>query len=253
MWEGPNLFKMLDAEWDREAESRQARAASTRWARHHPGVLEGLASPAEVVRCCQARGDARRSADVLAAVLSQSADDRWAARTVLQAVLPGLAAVSRRARPLVGPAWVWSTVDELDQDVVAAACERIVLLATGPARPWPAAAVVDGTWQRLRAFVATERRRTGRCALVELDEPVALPTASAAEELAQTLADAVEQGILEPVDGWLVFASRVQGGAMEDLAAQVGRNPRALWRQRVRAERMLTGAGPALVAARAAG
>ena len=63
----------------------------------------------------------------------------------------------------------------------------------------------------------------------------------------------MEQGIVEPVDAWLLFASRVLGGAMEDLAAQVGRHPRALWRQRVRAERVLIGAGPALVAARAAG
>lgn len=60
---------------------------------------------------------------------------------------------------------------------------------------------MDGSWQRLRAFAPAERRRTSRCAdLVELEEPADAPTASAAEELAHTRADAVEQGILEPVD-----------------------------------------------------
>ncbi|MDQ3461827.1 MAG: hypothetical protein M3471_02140 [Actinomycetota bacterium] len=248
MWDGPNLFKIAEAEWGREAERRPARGACARWAQHHD-VLEGMASPAEVVRCCQVRGHPRRSAAVLAAVLSHAGDDPWAARTVLQAVLPGLASVSRRARPLVGPMGVWLTVDELDQHVMVTACERIATLAGEAPRPWPAAAIVDSTWQRLRDFASAERRRSGRRAdLVELGEPVSVPEASAAEELANVLAEAVERGILEPVDGWLVFASRVQGRGVEDLAAEMGCHPRWLWRRRVHAERLLAGAGPMLAA-----
>lgn len=239
MWNGPNLFKMLEREWDREATGPPARAALSRWARS-TDLLDGLHSPAEVVLRCQDRGDRLRSAEVLSAVLGHSGDgDPWAARTVLQAVLPGLAAVSRRARPLVGPSGVWQAVDELDQHVVATACERIATLAPAPPA-WPATAIVDGTWQRVRTYAATECRRGGRRAeLAEMGELVALRQSSAAQELAQALADAVERGILGPLDGWLVYASRAEGASMEDLAAELGRNARWAWRRRVQAERLL--------------
>jgi hypothetical protein len=248
MWDGPNLFKMLQAEWDRDAERRPARAACARWAEHDT-ALEGMNSPAEVVRGCQARGDGRRSATLLAAVVARAGHDRWAARAALQAVLPGLAAVSRRARPLVGPTGVWSSVEELDQHVVAIACERITALSATSARMWPAVAIVDGTWQRLRVFVAAERRHGHRVALEDVEEAMCPAQRSAGEELAHTLADAVEQGILEPVDGWVVFSSRVKGHAIEDLAVEAGRNTRWLWRRRVRAEELLHAAGPALAEA----
>ncbi len=251
MWDGPNLYKLLEAEWRREAEGRSARRSCARWALAGT-ALEGMTSPAEVVRCCQARGDGARSAAVLAVVVGHAGKDRWAARTALQAVLPGLAAVSRRARPLVGPSGAWSSMEELDQHVVGIACERIVALAAEPARTWPASAIVDGTWQRLRSFVATERRYRGqRADLEELGEPASVAHTSAGEELARTLASAVEEGILDPIDGWLVFASRVRGVAVEALAYESGRNARSLWRRRVRAEELLHAAGPAL--ARAAG
>jgi hypothetical protein len=98
MWDGPNLYRMLETEWNQIAESTVARAACARWT-SDDAVLEGIASPAEVVARCQARGDRAHAAAVLAAVLGHAATDDWAARTVLQAVLPGLGALSRRARP----------------------------------------------------------------------------------------------------------------------------------------------------------
>jgi hypothetical protein len=246
MWDGPNLFKVLEAEWRSEADGRPARRACARWA-GDGSALEGMASPAEVVRCCQARGDGTRSAAMLAAVIGYAGEDRWAARTALQAVLPGLAALSRRARPLVGPSGVWASMEELDQHVVGIACERIVALASEPARTWPANAIVDGTWQRLRSYMAAECRYRGRRVdLGELAEATGGSAASASEELARTLVDAVEEGVLDPVDGWLVFSSRVRGVAIVDLAAESGRNPRWLWRRRVRAEEQLRSAGPVL-------
>jgi hypothetical protein len=249
MWDGANLFKTLQVEWDRDADRPSARAACARWAEEDP-ALEGMSSPAEVVRGCHARGDGRRSATLLGAVIARAAHDRWAARAALQAVLPGLAAVSRRARPLVGPTGVWSSVEELDQHVVAIAWERITALSATSARTWPAAAIVDGTWQRLRGFISAERRHRGhRAALEDVEEPMCPAEPSAGEELAHTLATAVEQGILEPVDGWVVFSSRVRGDAIEDLAVEAGRNSRWLWRRRVRAEELLHAAGPALARA----
>ncbi|HET7488277.1 MAG TPA: hypothetical protein VFJ85_10130 [Acidimicrobiales bacterium] len=249
MTDAPNLFRLLENDWVATASGPAARRACRAWAAADP-VLSGLTSPAEVVARCQRRGDPAGSAALLGALLGQVGADPWPARTVLQAVLPGLAALSRRARPLVGPAGAWQGLDELDQQVVATAYERILALAPSPP-PWPAMAIVDGTWQRLRAVARAECRRRDRTAefddsLAELAAPAAV---SAAEELAGVLAEAVQRGVLAPLEGWLVLASRAQGRPMEELAASAGRNPRWAWRQRVRAERALLDAGPVLAAA----
>lgn len=246
MWYGPNLYKMLEAEWVREARTRPARDACARWANEN-NVLEGLASPEEVVRVCQARGDGQRSNAVLGAVLGRAGEDVWAARTVLQAVLPGLAGLSRRALPVVGPHRCWQGVDELDQQVVSTACECIATLS--PAQPqWPAQAIISQTWRRLRTAMRADQRRRSRTdyMLVDLNEPLAASSLTPAEELADVLAEAIESGVLEEVDGWLVFASRAEDRDMRLLAAELDRHPRWAWRRRARAEGALVGSGSSL-------
>lgn len=118
-------------EWVATATSPDAVAACARWRAACP-VLDGLASPADVVAECNRRGDPARSAAVLRAVLSQVGEGPWPARTVLQAVLPGLAAVVRRAMPQVGPHRSWRRAEELDQHAVGLAYERITALAADP-------------------------------------------------------------------------------------------------------------------------
>ena len=243
MWEGPNLFRALDEDWRRVGTSAAARAALRRWA-EVDDILGGLAHPAVVVERCHRRHDAL-AAGLLGAVIAHAAEEPLAARTVLQAVLPGLAAVSRRALPFVGTGRVWARVDELDQHVVAVAYERIhALAATRPA--WVAKAVVDGTWQRVRWYavrqVADGRQRS---ALSEADDLSAPPPAKPGWELAGVLADAVERGVLEQLDAWVVFHSRVNGTAMPLLAADAGLGTRRLWRRRERAEAELVAAGAA--------
>jgi hypothetical protein len=248
MWDGPNLYRMLEVEWDQIARSSVARAACARWA-SDDAVLEGIASPAEVVACCQARVDGTDAAAVLAAVLRHAATDDWAARTVLQAVLPGLAALSRRARPLVGPGRMWQDIDEVDQFLVTNAYEWITALASRPPR-WPAQAVVTKTWQRLRDVADRECQRSIRQdSLSELGDLGEVPHTTAGAELAQTLVEAVERGVLEQVEGWLVYASRVLGEPIEALATQLDRHPRSLWRRRRGAVRP----GAALLVTLAAG
>jgi hypothetical protein len=251
MWDGPNLYRMLDTEWNQIAESSVARGACARWASGDP-VLDGIDSPAEVVARCQGRGDGAHSAAVLAAVLGQAATDYWAARTVLQAVLPGLAALSRRARPLVAPGRMWQDIDEVDQFLVANAYESITALASRSPR-WPAEAVLAKTWRRLRDVAEREfQRSTRQHSLSELGDLGEVPQTTAAAELAQTLVTAVERGVLEQVEGWLVYASRVRGEPIEALANQLDRHPRSLWRRRRRAEQRLDAAAP-LLATLAAG
>jgi hypothetical protein len=245
MSEAPNLWRMLQTEWEREATGAAARAALGRWSRSS-GVLATMATPAEAVRVCQGRDDPMASAAVLAAILAHAAADRWAARTVLQAVLPGLKAVSQRARPLIAQSRDWNDIDEVDQHVLALAYERIHALAAQPP-PWPARAIVDGTWARVRSFLAGEHRLSRHRA--DLAEAADLPSPrqlTAADELAGVLADAVERGVLEPVDGWVLLAYHTRSVGPDALGAEVGHNRRWVFRHRARAERVLCAAAPAL-------
>jgi hypothetical protein len=135
----PNLFRALENEWAVVGRSAAARAAIKRWSEYEP-VVAGYESPAQVVICCHVRGDPQRSKELLGAVL-RLAHDELAARTVLQAVLPSLAARAWR-----GARWerckgtnIEESVEELNADVLVAALERIRELAgtTPPGRPRP--------------------------------------------------------------------------------------------------------------------
>jgi len=236
MSETPNLFRLLEIEWQAEAQGLAARAALRRWQLVEPSLAD-LTSPAAVVRRCQQR-DFGHSQAILIAVLRQGADDPWAARTVLQAVLPGLAAISRRAAVFVGGGWpVWQTLDDLDQHVVVVAIERIAALATSPP-PWPARAIVDGTWQRVRAYTRRVRRQAHRQS--NLDTATELGVAggrTAEEDIAIMLADAVARGRLDTPDADLIRRSRLGGERVEDIAQSTGVAARSLWRRRATAER----------------
>lgn len=244
--EEPKLFTRLSEEWRATATSPAATAACAEWARSS-AALAGLTSPAAVVARCQERGNPAAAAAILRAVLAQVGTGPWPARTVLQAVLPGIFAVARRAEPLMGPGAPWQRVDEVDQEAVTAAYERIHALAGDPPT-WPANAIVDWTWQRLRRAGIGERRRSGTERRFEAAVARTASTPTAGEELAHALVDAVEAGILQHVDARLIYASRVEDRSMEELAPAVGRNAWWGWRRRLQAERLLAGAGPALVA-----
>lgn len=235
------MFKTLGDEWRARASGPEARAAASKWAQAHP-VLAGMASPAEVVERCQQRGDTAHSAAVLRAVLSEVGNGPWPARTVLQAVLPGLTTVIRRCMHLVGADGPWQHHDELDQHVVALAYDRMAALAGDPPA-WPAAAIVDGTWQRLRTAARVERRRAvHQAVLEEASEYCGEDPRNAGEDLVEMLASALALGLLDEVEGWLVYASRIEDRPMEVLGSQFGHSSRWGWRRRKHAEEVLRGA-----------
>jgi hypothetical protein len=152
----------------------------------------------------------------------------------------------------VGPGRMWQDIDEVDQFLVANAYESITALASRSPR-WPAEAVVAKTWRRLRDVAEREcQRSTRQDSLSELGDLGEVPHTTAAAELAQTLVEAVERGVLDQVEGWLVYASRIRGEPIEALATQLDRHPRSAWRRRRRAEQRLEG-GASLLVALAAG
>jgi hypothetical protein len=233
----PRLFRLLEDDWSHAGRGGDATAALARWAERHP-VLDGFANPAAVVDHCHNR-DGRASA-LVAAVLTEAGGDPWAARTVLQAVLPGLAAVARRASCYVGGQHpVWQSGDELHQDVVLIALERIqALVGTAPA--YPCRAVVDGTWQRVRHHAACVRQALA--ARVEVDAgnaAVAPADRSGLEELGLAVIEAVDDGTLGTLDAGLVYSCHVAGYSVAELAPATARTARSLWRRRRRAEELL--------------
>lgn len=239
-----NLFRSLSVEWDRIGASAPARAALAHWASECP-QLGGFATPAAVVEHCNDRRSNEEAQVLLGELLWRAGSDPWAARTFLQAVLPGLAAISRRFgdfgdRAGRAPAQTWERLGDLDQQVVATAYEVMHDLA-GARHPWPANLVVSGTRKRVRCYVAGERRRASRQVPdTELEASLTAPPArSPAEELVAALIDAVERGLLSAADAGLVYNCRIRGAVIEDLAPLLGWGERRAYRHRLRAEEVL--------------
>jgi hypothetical protein len=88
------LFANLDAEWRTVAVSPNAEEALARWA--NDSVLAGGRSLDEVLARTARGGDPRDADAVLRALMSRASSDEIAARTVLQAVIPGLVSVAHR-------------------------------------------------------------------------------------------------------------------------------------------------------------
>lgn len=234
-----NLFCGLSSEWSTLSQSPKARAALARWASVEP-TLDDFATPADIVRRCQVRGDQEGSNAVLAAVLVQARGDAVAVRTVLMAVLPGLAALSARRRHLVGgELGAWTDLDQLDQDIVAAALERITVMA-GEKCTWPASTIVGAVRDVLRSTERCYRRRQAMTVPLSAAAGfVAAPAFGATEAYASALVEAARSGVLASERAAVLYAIRVLGHTPQELAAASGRDVRAVRAQRARAERTL--------------
>ncbi len=115
-----------------------------RWVGEEP-ALAGACSAEDVLALCQRRddsgpggGEVKTSQAALGAVLRVAAHDDFAQRTVMQAILPGLLALRRRASYMVAsPGSGGDDEDELEQEIVMLAYERARALA-GTTQAWPA-------------------------------------------------------------------------------------------------------------------
>ena len=150
-----NLFRDLEDTWERDGESADARSALQGWATTRP-ALARFTTPAELVRLAHRRDASAR--DLIEAITEEAASDPWAARTVLQALLPGLAALASQHLDLVGTAREpFATFAELDQFLVCTAYERITQVAA-EVPLFRLRTVLDCTWARLRAHARAHRR-----------------------------------------------------------------------------------------------
>jgi hypothetical protein len=109
------LFANLDSDWRTVAESQDAQEALARWS-EDPVFADARSLDELLART--ARGGSRRDADaVLRALMGRAGSDEIAARTVLQAVIPGLVSIARRVGAAENPdleaeiaAVAWTTI-----------------------------------------------------------------------------------------------------------------------------------------------
>ena len=237
-----NLFRDMQRQWDHDGHGPEARAALRRWALHDPD-LAAFASPSELVAACHGRTD-DGAPQSLERLTEQAVTDPWAARTILQAVLPGLAHLARNHNDMVGgPAEPFDTIEDLDQFLVCTAFERITEVAADVDHH-RLRTILDSTWTRLRSHAAAHRRDHRMTApLHDGAGTMAPPSRTEAEELAVALIDAVERKVLRPFDAGLVYTTRVVGHPTKEIAELLDWQLPALYRRRNRTEAVVVAEG----------
>jgi hypothetical protein len=224
------VIEMLEREWDHLALDPRA-ARELRSACDSAGSAANLGQLERYVRQATA---AEADRILLGLITCAVEGEPLAARVLLQLLLPGTRRLARR----------WWALGDRD--------ER-------------AAAAVTAVYHRIRAYPL--RRRPGRVAAnVLMDAALELRRAATAErcraqlpsepaqpdtgihpaiELAQVLADAVEDGVIAAGDAELIAASRIAGVRLADIADARGTHVRTLQYRRRHAEQALVTAAAA--------
>jgi hypothetical protein len=213
----------LDHEWRTAHEhSTGGAAALARWGEREP-ALYGLADLGEVLAC---RQDSERGAAVLAALARLAPTEDLAARTLLQALLPGLVHMALRR-----------FADDPDalEEVTAIAWDRIRTYP--PGRPGAVAAnvIVD----------VRKRYQAQRAATVEQLPASSFEPAPSAEDVAlgrltvEELLAAARAGIINGNALTLILRTRLDDVPIRQVAAERNEDEHALTCVRWRAERRL--------------
>lgn len=216
------VVETLNAEWDRLVKSPEGRHAVERWRLGWP-VLECCDELRDVL---ELRSDPALAQAVLRPLALMSPSDDLAARTLLQALLPGLVLLAR------------STANDDPEglgDVVALAWERI--------RTYPShreGSVAGNVLLDVRKRYLKQRGFGSvvvPMALCPRDVSVccALPS-GAAEVVAGLMRVAVVAGVISTVDLDTIVRSRMFDVPLSEIAAERGISARALGQQRWRAE-----------------
>ncbi|HUP68573.1 MAG TPA: hypothetical protein VM142_02040 [Acidimicrobiales bacterium] len=229
-----HLFAALDSEWQRLSCSPDSTRRLAKWADEHQALRAFVDLPA-LVAYVQRRQAPVASDRVLAVLALLARDDELAARTVLQALVPGLRAVAMAC------AWAGEP-EEVDAMVVATAWERI---RTYPSDARPERVAANIVLDVLKQLCRDRRRRLAEqraeLRLATSEEP---PVRSGAEHLLGLLNDAVASGAMTASDASLIAATRIGGVKLRELAPASGLTVRWLRERRNRAESTLKRVSP---------
>ena len=232
-------FDTFAKQWAPVAHSEEAHDALVALAASEPSIAGlGCADLGQLVDAV--RGEHRRldpaTADrVVAAMVAHQRLHRLLAVAVVEALMPGLKALARRME--WGGTGPWGHPEVFSGDLLTTAWE-VVADWEGRHREFMVPALLHAIGKRL------ERRRQAWCREVtrrafEADIPDREGSSlSTHEVLARALDDAADH-LLPRSETSLVYAHRVLGLSMVELAAMTGQSRQSLDRRRARAERQL--------------
>lgn len=217
-----HLFQQLDNDWSRLIAGGEARRACLRWNRQDP-ALANVACANELINEIRACGHPAKSDAILSALVRLAPADKVAARTVLQALVPGMRCLCRKLAGL-------GETEDVDATIVACAWERI--------RTYPH----DRRPNRVAANVLLDTRKQ---TLRALASPTEMPYADLPhdgdqvpqdEDLTALLEAAVEKCLLTADEASLILVTRVDGHSLTAEADRRATNTAALGKRRARAE-----------------
>jgi hypothetical protein len=221
------LFYRLTQEWTSVGSSAAGVAALRRWAAEDPD-LAGLENLDDLIRSVHRRGRARESDLLLAALARRAPDDKLAARTLLQAVLPGLV---RIAVSIQAP----KEDEDVASLVLARAYERIRHYPIDRRPEHIAANIVLDTRQKVSRELSRSRVHEVLVEEVAMTDVASDPSDSGVEALALIEA-AVRRKELLHHDAQLIVLTRLHDVPLSRLAAEWGFEEQTLRARRRRAE-----------------
>ncbi len=216
----------LDAEWQRLIRAQDATGILSAWAAEQP-AFAAIDDFERLIDHCR---DPRTAGPVLRALVELAAGDWLAARTVLQALIPGLRCVARR----------WADDDP-------SAIEELVSLAWERIRTYPlcrrgsvAANILFDVRKRYRYHRNIEAPRS-QCLI---DGLVADPGSTPEEAVLRTeIRDEFEaaraDGLIDGDLADLIVRTRLNGEPLQEVAVDSGITRHAATQRRLRAERCL--------------
>jgi hypothetical protein len=216
-------IQRLRSEWQALGTAPPSRAACQRLAEREPAVaalrVDDLAELISALSLSSGRLSRHEAAAVIAAMLRSADVDALIPRAIVQALIPGVLALSQRIDFAGGP---WCDLDAFYADAISALWE-LTMSWSGGNRPFAAGDLLSAVRTRLRTLQASERRHRSR----QAGTPDALDTLAASigrsgqELLAVAIADATGHG-LNPTDAAVLYATRVLGMSLGEVADLAG-------------------------------
>ena|ERR1700674_3563354 len=230
---GFEVFDALDRDWELLVTSREARVAVACWGADPAlGVYRGLRELIAAVRSPSVGHEVTNQ--VLVALARRAATDNVAARTLLQAIAPGLVNVAKRLR----------TFDaERHAELLG---EAFALVRTYPIERRPRAVAANLCWDTFsclsRQWHAQLRAIEHEAPLIEYEPPGRSEFGFECVELRDAIARAVEAGAVRRGDVELVLGIGDAGERVFDRAPAEGLAPHVLQKRVERARRRLADA-----------
>jgi hypothetical protein len=235
----------LDRDWAAQRRSSASRTALRRLADAEPAIAEvGAVDLGDLVAALRGDRDRRafdrgRAPALLQAMLRSQHVHPLVPRAILQAILPGLVSIARRLS--WGSGGEWDDGGAFFVDALTTAWEVIVEWS-GEDRDYAVLDILSAVRCRLRRQLLRHRARIERT-IPSADPDVAIATPrvgqSDLDELARAIDDVTGHG-LDAADAAVLYAHRVLGYTMTELAKLTGRSRRHLGDRRERAVQALT-------------